>query len=215
MINRSIAIDGPAGSGKSTIAKIIAKENNLMYINTGAMYRAVTYYAIKAGISYDEVSKLIDLIDNLEMHFEGDRLIVNGTDITDELTYPEISNNVSNYAAVKEVREKLVSFQQKMSQKYEVIMDGRDIGTVVLKDAKYKFFLTAKAEERAKRRCKELIEKGIEVDFNNILEEIEKRDYIDTHREINPLTKADDAMEIDTSSMTIDEVVKKISGLLN
>lgn len=186
-----------------------------MYINTGAMYRAVTYYAIKAGISYDEVSKLIDLIDNLEMHFEGDRLIVNGTDITDELTYPEISNNVSNYAAVKEVREKLVSFQQKMSQKYEVIMDGRDIGTVVLKDAKYKFFLTAKAEERAKRRCKELIEKGIEVDFNNILEEIEKRDYIDTHREINPLTKADDAMEIDTSSMTIDEVVKKISGLLN
>lgn len=215
MINRSIAIDGPAGSGKSTIAKIIAEKQKLMYINTGSMYRAVTYYSIKNDVKCNETSKLIALIETLEMHFDGDRLIVNGNDITDELTYPEISNNVSNYAAVKEVREKLVYLQQKMFEKFEVIMDGRDIGTVVLKDAKYKFFITAKAEERAKRRYKELIEKGIEVDFNNILEEIEKRDYIDTHREVNPLTKAEDAIEIDTSYLSIDDVVKKISEVLN
>ena len=211
----SVAIDGPAGAGKSTIAKLVGKKYNLMYINTGAMYRAVTYYALKTGVSCDELSKLMNLIETLEMHFDGDRLIVNGNDITDELTYPEISNNVSNYAAIKEVRERLVYLQQKMSQKFEVIMDGRDIGTVVLKDANFKFFLTAKAEERAKRRYKELIDKGLDVEFNNILEEIEKRDYIDTHREVNPLTKAEDAIEIDTSYLTIDEVVKKISEILN
>lgn len=211
----NIAIDGPAGSGKSTIAKIIAKKFNITYINTGAMYRGVTLLSLNNNIKPDDIGGLSKLLDGIEMHFENDNLIVNNKDITEEITMPYISNNVSNYAAIPMVREKLVAFQQKMAQKYSVIMDGRDIGTVVLKDAKYKFFLTARAEERAKRRYDELTNKGITVDFNEILREIEKRDYIDSHRELNPLRKAEDAIEIDSSELNIDEVVNKICSYIN
>lgn len=211
----NIAIDGPAGSGKSTIAKIIAKKFNITYINTGAMYRGVTLLALNNNIKPDDIDGLSKLLDGIEMHFENDNLIVNNKDITEEITMPYISNNVSNYAAIPIVREKLVTFQQRMSQKYSVIMDGRDIGTVVLKDAKYKFFLTARAEERAKRRYDELTNKGITVDFNEILTEIEKRDYIDSHRDLNPLRKAEDAIEIDSSELNIDEVVNKICSYID
>lgn len=207
----SIAIDGPAGAGKSTIAKLIGKKYNLMYINTGSMYRAVTLFAMKKGIEPKDVEKLCNLIETLTMHFENDDLFVNGIDVSKELTNIDVTNNVSRYAVVPEVRQMLVKLQREISQNYDVIMDGRDIGTVVLKDAALKIFLTARAEERANRRYEELIAKNVKVDYNNILEDIKKRDYIDSHREVDPLQKAEDAIEIDSSLMNIEEVVEAIS----
>lgn len=207
----SIAIDGPAGAGKSTIAKLLGKKYSLMYINTGSMYRAVTLFAMKKGIEPTDVEQLCRLIEELDMHFENDDLIVNGVDISKELTNIEVTNNVSRYAAVPEVRQKLVQLQRGISKNYDVIMDGRDIGTVVLKDASVKIFLTARPEERATRRYEELIAKNVKVDYNSILEDIKKRDYIDSHREVDPLQKAEDAVEIDSSLMNIDEVVEAIS----
>jgi cytidylate kinase len=211
----SVAIDGPAGAGKSTIAKIIGEKFNLMYINTGAMYRAVTLKAMEANISENNVEDLVKIVESLEMHFEEDRLFVNNEDFTDMINMPIISNNVSKYAAIPEVREILVKLQQNIAKKFNVIMDGRDIGTVVLKDATFKFYLTAGSEERAKRRYDELISKAIEVDYNTILEDIIKRDYIDTHRAVNPLTKAKDAIEIDSSALDIDGVVETMVGHIN
>lgn len=206
----SVAIDGPAGAGKSTIAKIVGKKFNLMYINTGAMYRAITVLAIRNNISYDEVEKLCSLADSLEMHFDNDKIIVNNEDLSDKVNMPNISKLVSNYAAIPEIRERLVRLQRKMSERYDVVMDGRDIGTVVLKDAAFKFYLTASPEKRAKRRFKEFIDKGITVEYEKILSDIIKRDYIDSHRKVNPLTKAEDSIEIDSSDMSIDEVVEFI-----
>lgn len=210
----NVAIDGPAGAGKSTIAKIIAKNLGLMYINTGAMYRAVTLKALEYKISSSDISRLEDLIDNMEIHFDNDDLILDGKNINDKLTMPEITKNVSEYASIKEVRVKLVDLMRKMSSKFNVIMDGRDIGTVVLKDAKYKFFLTASAEERADRRYKELLEKGLKVDYKEILNDIIRRDEYDSTREVDPLRKAEDALEIDTTGLNIEEVVLKISSYI-
>lgn len=213
-MNISVAIDGPAGAGKSTIANIVANKFRLMYINTGSMYRAVTLMAMRNNISYSNVAEVCRVTDSLEIHFEDDKLIVNGEDVTDEIRSPEVSNNVSNYAAIPEVRETLVKLQQNMANKYNVIMDGRDIGTVVLKNAPLKFFLTAKAEERAKRRCNEFEEKGIHAEYNDVLNDIIKRDYIDSNRQNNPLCKAPDAVEIDSSKLSIDEVVDTISNYI-
>lgn len=206
----AVAIDGPAGAGKSTIAKLVAKEFNLMYINTGAMYRAVALKSKENNLCPEKINEICCLIDTMEMHFENDDLVLNGINIQDEITRPEISNIVSNYASIKEVRSKLVKLQRDMSEKYDVIMDGRDIGTVVLKDASFKFFLTATPEERASRRFKELQDKNIECDYNQILEDIKKRDYIDSHRETDPLKKADDAVEIDSTNLDINGVVNAI-----
>jgi cytidylate kinase len=211
----TVAIDGPAGAGKSTIAKLVAKEFDLIYINTGSMYRAITLLALRKNIEPFEVEKLMDLLNDTDMYFKKDRLILNGEDVNDELSLPLISNNVSNYAAIKEVRDKLVFLQQKMAQKFNVIMDGRDIGTVVLKDSNFKFYLNATPEERAKRRFDELMEKGIAVDYHELLETIIKRDYIDSNREINPLTKAEDAIEIDSTNMNIEQVVEFIVKHIN
>lgn len=207
----AVAIDGPAGAGKSTIAKILGKKFDLMYINTGAMYRAVTFVAMKNNIAPTDIETLCSEVKKMEMHFENDDLYLNGENINDRLTLPDISKNVSEYAAIKEVRALLVDLQRNMAQKYDSIMDGRDIGTVVLKDAKYKFFLTATPEERADRRYKEFKEKHLDVKYEDILEDIKKRDYYDTHREVDPLRKADDAVEIDTTGLDIDGVVNKIS----
>ncbi|WP_246578954.1 (d)CMP kinase [Clostridium algidicarnis] len=207
----SVAIDGPAGAGKSTIAKLIAKKFNLMYINTGAMYRAVTLTAITNNISSKDTETLCNLIDTLDMTFKDDRLILNGKDIEDEITHPNISKNVSEFAALPEVRQRLVKLQQDMSKQYDVIMDGRDIGTVVLKNSPFKFFLTASPSERAKRRYIELTNKGLSVEYDDILEDILKRDYLDTTRKSDPLKKAEDAIEIDTTGLDIDGVVNKIS----
>ncbi|MBU3142039.1 (d)CMP kinase [Clostridium sp. CF012] len=211
----SVAIDGPAGAGKSTIAKIIGEKFNLMYINTGSMYRAVTVKAMNANISENNIDELVKIVESLEMHFERDHLIVNNEDLTDMINLPIISNNVSKYAAVPKVREILVKLQQDIAKKFNVIMDGRDIGTVVLVDATFKFYLTASSEERAKRRYEELISKDIEVDYNTILSDIMKRDYIDTHREVSPLKKAIDAIEIDSNDLDIDGVAQKMIHYIN
>ncbi|WP_165412220.1 (d)CMP kinase [Clostridium estertheticum] len=211
----SVAIDGPAGAGKSTIAKMIGEKFGLMYINTGAMYRAVTLKAMNANISESNVDDLLKMVESLEIHFEEDRLFVNKEDLTDMINMPIISNNVSKYAAIPEIREILVKLQQNIAKKFNVIMDGRDIGTVVLKDATFKFYLTASSEERAKRRYEELISKDIEVDYNTILKDIIKRDYIDTHRETSPLIKAEDAIEIDSSDLSINGVVETIVEYIN
>ncbi|NGT85289.1 (d)CMP kinase [Clostridium perfringens] len=210
----TVAIDGPAGAGKSTIAKIIGEKFNLMYINTGSMYRAVTLKALENNISAEEVDKLLVMIDGMDMHFENDELILNGENINSLITMPNISKNVSAYASIREVRERLVSLMRKMALKYSVIMDGRDIGTVVLKDANFKFFLTASPEERADRRYKELMGKGVEVNYDEILQDIIKRDYIDSNREVDPLRKAEDAIEIDTTGIGIMGVVEKISSYM-
>ena len=210
----SIAIDGPAGAGKSTIAKMIGDKYELMYINTGSMYRAVTLFAMRNNINEDDIDRLCALIETLDMRFEKDNLIVNGEDITEEIRSLEVTNNVSKYASVAEVRKKLVDMQRKIAANYNVIMDGRDIGTVVLKDATIKVFLTARAEERAKRRYKELMDKNVETKYEDILSDIERRDYIDSNREVDPLKKADDAIEIDSSLMNIEEVVNEISKLV-
>ncbi|RUR37167.1 (d)CMP kinase [Clostridium perfringens] len=210
----TVAIDGPAGAGKSTIAKIIGEKFNLMYINTGSMYRAVTLKALENNISANEVDKLLVMIDEMDMHFENDELILNGENINSLITMPNISKNVSAYASIREVRERLVNLMRKMALKYSVIMDGRDIGTVVLKDANFKFFLTASPEERADRRYKELMEKGVEVNYDEILQDIIKRDYLDSNREVDPLRKAEDAIEIDTTGIGIMGVVEKISSYM-
>ena len=210
----SVAIDGPAGAGKSTIAKLVGKKFDLMYINTGAMYRAVALMAERNDVKPEEVEKLVKLVDTMEMHFENDDLILNGVNVQEEITMPEISAIVSNYATIPEVRAKLVELQRNMSEKYDVIMDGRDIGTVVLKDSKFKFFLTASAEERANRRYKQLTERGLEVNYDEILSEIIRRDTIDSTREVDPLRKADDAIEIDSSNYNINEVTEIICNYI-
>ncbi|MBU5300746.1 (d)CMP kinase [Clostridium sporogenes] len=214
MLNISIAIDGPAGAGKSTIAKIIGKKLNIMYINTGSMYRAVTLMALENNIEPSDIESLKTLINSMDISFNGNNIIVNGKDLEEAIRMPIINNNVSKYAAVEEVRELLVSMQQNISKKYNVIMDGRDIGTVVLKDAPYKFFITASAEVRAERRLKELKEKHINIDFEDVLKEIKERDYIDSNRKINPLKQSEDAILIDTSNFTIEEVVDKICTII-
>jgi cytidylate kinase len=207
----SVAIDGPAGAGKSTIAKLVGKKYNLMYINTGAMYRAVALKAKENNLSSAKVDEICNLISKMEMHFENDDLILNGENVQDKITTPEISSIVSNYASIPEVRVMLVKLQQAMSNKFDVIMDGRDIGTVVLKDAGFKFFLTATPQERAKRRFNELQGRNIECSYDQILKDIIDRDYIDTHRAADPLKKADDAVEIDTTNLDISDVVNVIN----
>ena len=211
----SVAIDGPAGAGKSTIAKLVAKEFDLMYINTGAMYRAVVLKSNENGLTPDKVDDICALIEGMEMEFVNDDLVLNGVNIQNEITVPEISGIVSNYASIPEVRVKLVELQREMSKKFNVIMDGRDIGTVVLKEAPFKFFLTATPEERANRRFKELRERNIECEYEVILKDIIERDYKDSHREVDPLRKADDAIEVDTTGLNIIEVTEKINSVIS
>lgn len=210
----SVAIDGPAGAGKSTIAKLVGKKFDLMYINTGAMYRAVALLAKRNNIDTTNVEKLISMIDDMDMLFENDDLILDNINIQNEITMPEISEIVSDYASIPEVRRKLVFLQRKMSEKYNVIMDGRDIGTVVLKNSRFKFFLTASAEERARRRYNELINRGLDVNYDKLLEDIIKRDHIDSTRAVDPLRKADDAIEIDSSNYNINEVTEIICNFI-
>lgn len=214
-MNISIAIDGPAGAGKSTIAKILANKLNLMYINTGLMYRAITFIALAQNITPEDIENLCDTVDKINMHFEGDHLIVNGEDLTDKLHDPEINRNVAYYSSIPEIRERLVFLQRAISKKYDVIMDGRDIGTVVLKDATYKFFLTASPEERANRRYVELKSKGLDITFEEVLSDQLDRDLKDTTRKVNPLTKANDAMEIDTSNKSIEIVIDEIFNIIS
>ena len=210
-----IAIDGPASSGKSTVAKIIAKDFGYTYLDTGAMYRAATYMALKNQLEVEEIEELLALLDQHPISFgrseTGEQLVfVGDVDITHPIRENEVTNHVSAIAAIPEVREKLVSLQQEIAQQGGIVMDGRDIGTVVLPQAELKIFLVASVDERAERRYKENIAKGIETDLETLKEEIAARDYKDSHRETSPLKQAEDAVYLDTTGLNIQEVVEKI-----
>lgn len=211
-----IAIDGPAGSGKSTISKLVAKDLDLIYLDTGAMYRLVTLKALKMGIldeNLENLDKINELLDNLEIDIREDGFYLDGVDVSEEIRKPIVSENVSKIAAIKEVRIKMVDLQRAFSKAKNVILDGRDIGTVVFPNADLKVFLVADARERANRRYKELTEKGENVSLEEIYQNILMRDKIDSTREEAPLKKAKDAVEVDTTSKNIDEVKEKILNL--
>lgn len=213
----NIAIDGPSGAGKSTISDNLATKLDYVHLDTGAMYRSVAYCAVKKGLSIDDeenISKLIDEEFDLDMKNDG-RIICNNEDITNKIRTNEMSLRASDVSKLLKVRKALVKAQQKIASKKGYIVDGRDICEVVLPDAEVKVFLTASAEDRAKRRLLQNIEKGIDGDYDSILEDIKKRDYQDSHREFSPLKKADDAIEIDSSNLSIEEVVDRILVLAN
>ncbi|KRN98352.1 (d)CMP kinase [Companilactobacillus kimchiensis] len=214
-----IAIDGPASAGKSTIAKLIAKDLKFVYCDTGAMYRAVTLLAKKHNVGYGDTLNILKLMSEHKIHFlnqaDGQHVLLDDEDVSDAIRTEEITNNVSQVSAIKEVRTDLVKMQRDMANDIDIVMDGRDIGTTVLPDAQVKIFLIASVEVRAQRRFKENIERGINTPLKELQDEIAARDYKDSHREISPLKKADDAIEVDTSDMTIAEVVKKVTEIVN
>ena len=212
-----IAIDGPASSGKSTVAKIIAKDFGYTYLDTGAMYRAATYIALQHQINPEESSQLLYLLDQYPISFgrseDGEQLVyVGDVDVSHPIRENTVTNAVSAFAAIPAIREKLVALQQEIAQQGGIVMDGRDIGTVVLPKAELKIFLVASVDERAERRYKENLSKGIETDLETLKEEIAARDYKDSHRETSPLKQAEDAIYLDTTGLSILEVVEKIKS---
>lgn len=215
----SIAIDGPAGAGKSSIAKALSKRLGYIYIDTGAMYRAVALFFVENNISDGTDSRIESLLEKLEISIKyedgAQKVILNGEDVTGKLRLEEIGKLASKFSAIGSVREKLVALQRKLAQKENVVMDGRDIGTVVLPNADLKIYLSASSKVRAKRRYLELLEKGhTDLDINEIEDEIIKRDEADMNREISPLKQADDAYYLDSSDMTLEEVVSKILSMV-
>ena len=215
----SIAIDGPAGAGKSTIAKKLAAELGYHYVDTGAIYRTVAYFMDLLGVSPKDVDGVERYIDELTVEIEYDEdgkqhMIMNGMDVTDDIRTQDISQKASLISAHAVVREVLLDMQRDMAKNYNVIMDGRDIGTVVLPKATVKLFITASPEVRAKRRYDELIAKGQKAKLETILKEIQQRDYQDTHREIAPLKLARDSIKVDTSDMDIDQVIAHIREII-
>lgn len=208
-----IAIDGPAGSGKSTIAKLIADDLGLVYLDTGAMYRLVTLKALNDGI-LDNLDKIIKMLDNLSIDIRENRFYLDDVNVSEEIRKPAVSENVSDIAAIREVREKMVDLQRKFSESKNVILDGRDIGTVVFPNADVKIFLVADAKERASRRYKELVAKDENVRIEEIYKNILKRDEIDSTRKESPLKKAEDAIEVDTTSKNIEEVKNEILDII-
>ncbi|MDH8677056.1 (d)CMP kinase [Fusibacter bizertensis] len=202
-----IAIDGPAGSGKSTVAKEISKRLGITYLDTGAMYRAVTLEALNHKVDLHNPEALKKIVNQMDLNMTVSKLYVNNIDVTDAIRTPEVTRNVSVVSMDAYVRSEMVKMQQKIALGQAVIMDGRDIGTVVLPNATYKFFLVADPTERAKRRLLELKAKGFEATLEALVEEIILRDELDSNREISPLKKAEDAIEVDTTSYTIEEVV--------
>lgn len=210
----AIAIDGPAGSGKSTVAKLLSAELEYIYVDTGAMYRTVGLYCIKNNIDYKDSEAVAAELDkiNIQLKFEDgiQRIYLDNDDVTSAIRTQQVADSASKVAAIPQVRQKLVALQKNIAKNNRVVMDGRDIGTNVIPDARVKIYLDANVEERAKRRCNELEEKGIKADYNKIAEEIIERDNFDKNREINPLTAAEDAIVIDTSHMAIEDVKNKI-----
>ena len=213
----NIAIDGPAGAGQSTIAKLVAKEKGYIYVDTGAMYRGLAIHFLKKGIKPEETEKIIEACKDAEVSIGyedgAQQIYLNGENITSMLREEEVGNMASMSSAVPEVRAKLLDLQRNLAKEKDVVMDGRDIGTNVLPDADVKVYLTASVECRANRRYKELTEKGIECNFDEIAKDIMERDTRDMNREIAPLKQAKDAVFVDSSDMTIEEVVKAITGL--
>jgi CMP/dCMP kinase len=215
----NIAIDGPAAAGKSTVAKMIAKRLSYIYIDTGAMYRALTYRALQQGIALDDEQALISLLKDtyieLRPSHEGQLVLVNGEDVTNVIRSKEVTNAVSLVAKHPLVREEMVARQRELAKNGGVVMDGRDIGTHVLPNAEVKVFLKASVEERARRRHKENIARGFPSDLETLKKEIARRDQLDSEREVAPLKKAEDAIEIDTTSLSIEEVVERIMEIVN
>lgn len=217
-MSRNIAIDGPAGAGKSTIAREAAKQLGFIYVDTGALYRSIGLYALRNGVATDnaaEVEKLLPAIKVELKYLDGvQKVFLNGEDVSEAIRKPECSMAASDVSAIPSVRSFLLELQLKMARENDVIMDGRDIGTVILPNADVKIFLTATPEERANRRFKELVEKGENPDYDKLLKEINQRDYNDSHREVAPLKQADDAILFDTTKLGKEEVVTELLRII-
>ena len=214
----NIAIDGPAGAGKSTLARKAAEKLGYIYVDTGALYRTVGLYSIRKGYDTKDAEKVISTLGDIDIRLGftdgGQRVYLNGEDVSDAIRTPEASMGASNVSAIPKVREFLFDLQKEIAKNNDCLMDGRDIGTVVLPDAQVKIFLTASPETRAKRRYDELVLKGSDVTFQEVLDDLIKRDYQDTHREIAPLKAADDAEILDTSPLTFDESLEAILAVI-
>ncbi|EGQ3817455.1 (d)CMP kinase [Staphylococcus pseudintermedius] len=213
----NIALDGPAAAGKSTIAKRVAAQLGMIYVDTGAMYRAITYYYLNNKERFIDFTSLISEID-LRLGYDaekGQRVFLNDNDVTDFLRENDVTQNVSYVSSIKEVRQFLVQVQQKLAADKGIVMDGRDIGTTVLPDAEVKVYMIASVEERAERRYKDNQERGIESSIEQLKKDIAERDAYDMNREISPLKKAEDAIEIDTTGLSIEQVIDKILSLVN
>lgn len=215
----SVAIDGPAGAGKSTLARRLASDLGYRYVDTGAIYRTVAYFFDLWGVSPKDIDGIRRYIDELTIKIEYDEdglqhMILNGMDVTDDIRTPEISQKASLVSAHAIVRDLLLDMQREVAETYDVVMDGRDIGTVVLPKATVKIFLTASPEVRANRRTKELLEKGQKADYEKILKEIQQRDYQDTHREIAPLKMARDSVKLDTSDLNIEQTLAAMKDIV-
>ena len=215
----SIAIDGPAGAGKSTIARRLAKELGYMYVDTGAIFRTVAYFFDLWGVSPKDIDGITRYIDELNVGIEYDEdgvqhMIMNGLDVTEDIRTPEISQKASIVSAHAIVRDMLLDMQRDVAKQHNVIMDGRDIGTVVLPRATVKIFLTASAEVRAKRRCDEMTAKGMKANYDQVLKDIQQRDYQDTHREVAPLKMCRDSIKLDTSELDIDGVIAAMKDII-
>lgn len=214
----SVAIDGPAGAGKSTIAKMLSRKLGFIYVDTGALYRSIGYYSILNGIDYKDNVKVSNLLNtiNIDLKIKDDRqyVYINNIDVTDRIRTPEVSMAASSVSAIPRVREFLLNLQKQIALKNNVIMDGRDIGTVVLPDAKVKIFLTASSEERAKRRYDDLIKENKNIVFEDVLKDIKQRDYNDSTRKIAPLKPADDAKIVDTTGETLEQSVSRLYSII-
>ena len=212
----SIAIDGPAGAGKSSVARAVAAELNAMYLDTGAMYRAFGLYMLRRGATNDRRA-IVDAVDDVDITVEfidgAQHIFLGGEDVTDAIREPEVSRAASDVSAVPEVRERMVALQRKIAEGHDVIMDGRDIGTKVLPNATLKIFMTASAEVRAHRRCLELEQKGKPEPYEKVLREMKERDYQDSHRAASPLCAAGDAVSLDTTELSFDDTVAEIRRL--
>lgn len=210
----NIAIDGPAGAGKSTIAKLVAKEKGYIYVDTGAMYRGLSIYFLDQNLREDDTEAIIDACESVDVTISYEdgkqQVFVNGENVTGRLRQEAVGNMASKVSAIPQVREALLELQRNLAKTSDVIMDGRDIGTCILPNADLKIYLTASAYTRAKRRYEELQEKGVSCDLKEIEEDIKERDYRDMTRKVSPLKQAEDAILVDSSDMTIDEVVEKI-----
>ena len=210
-----ITLDGPSGAGKSTIAKLVAKKLSFKYLDTGAMYRAVTLYIIKNNIDIDDKTEVISALNNLDINFDGGgKIYLNNEDVSEAIRSIEVVNLVSKVSSISVVRQNMVSLQRKIAKDGMYVIDGRDIGSVVFPNAKYKFYIDASLDERAKRRHAEEISKGKNITYDEVKESIRKRDEFDSNREDSPLVVPENACIIDTTSMTINEVVEKIANVV-
>ena len=211
MKNLIVAIDGPAGSGKSTIAKLLAKKYDLTYIDTGAMYRMITLYLLENNIDISDLKEVERVLNTVNLDMQGDKFYLDNVDVSTKIREKRINDNVSKVASIKIVRSNLVDLQRKISNNKDVILDGRDVGTVIFPNAQVKIFLIASPEERARRRYNEFLEKKTEITYDEVLKSIKERDHIDSTRDESPFVKADNAIELDSTNLTIEDVINFIS----